>query len=124
MLDASRQWADATSLEALSRAIATQIRMAKEAVRRSRALCAQTEAALLVLAERQHDLEQSLSAKHGARPGPAVAERIMQHAPHVWQSYSSSTTAQPSLAKLTAMTCSKPSCRRGDAVSPFSQMRE
>jgi hypothetical protein len=66
MLDASRLWADATSLDALSQAIATQFGMAKEAVRKSRELCAQTGAALLVLAERQHDLGQSLNAKHGA----------------------------------------------------------
>jgi hypothetical protein len=63
MLDASRQRADATSVEALSRAIAVQIAMAREAVRKSRELCAQTEAALLALAERQHDLEQSLHTK-------------------------------------------------------------
>jgi hypothetical protein len=37
--------------------------MAKEAVRKSRELCAHTEAALLALAERQHDPEQSLNCK-------------------------------------------------------------
>jgi hypothetical protein len=60
---ASRQQADAMSVEALSRAIAVQIGMAKEVVRKSRDLCAQTEAALLALSKRQHDLEQSLHTK-------------------------------------------------------------
>jgi hypothetical protein len=65
---ASRQRADATSVEAFCRAIAEQIAMANEAVRQSRELCAQTKAALLTLAERQHDLEQSLHTKPAPSP--------------------------------------------------------